>query len=416
MPKLSVASLPSLAKTEPATPRQPRRKRRLALALAAAWALLAAHSCLAVSDLISAPLDEKVAMVPVVSGTDSLQLETTIYKPPGDGPFPLVIMNHGKALGDPHGQPRDRFLVLSREFVKRGYAVVIPMRKGFAGSGGNYVEYACDMFNNGEMQASDVQAALDYFAGQSWVDQSRILVAGQSYGGLATLAFGMHGYPGVKGLLNFAGGLRMHGGDCPWQSSLIDAFAEFGKRTTVPSLWFYGANDQHFSAELAARMHDAYVRGGGNAELVAFGNFKNDAHGMSGSWDGVKIWWPETEKFLKRIGMPTKQVVALIDENRVPKTDYAALDNIDAVPYLKDRGRDAYRAFLGKSMPRAFAVSASGAWSWAEDGDDPAEKVMTDCERHSTAPCRLYAVNNDVVWPDAAPETGLLAEQDATGK
>ncbi len=62
---------------------------------------MVAHACLAEPKLISAPLDEKVVMLPVVEGPDSVQLETTIYKPPGDGPFPLVVMNHGKALGNP---------------------------------------------------------------------------------------------------------------------------------------------------------------------------------------------------------------------------------------------------------------------------------------------------------------------------
>jgi dienelactone hydrolase len=399
---------------------RPEGWRKLAQALIAACWLLMAQACLASTNLISAQLDERVVMIAAVSAAESVQLETTIYKPPGDGPFPLVIINHGKALGDPHLQPRDRFLVMSREFVKRGYAVVIPMRTGFAHSSGNYVEYACNMFDNGQAQANDVQAALNYFVGQNWVDKSRILVAGQSYGGLATLAFGMRDYPGVKGLLNFAGGLRIHGGGCDWQASLLSAFAEFGKRTRVPSLWFYGANDKHFNPELAARLHDAYAASGANAELVAFGNFKNDAHGMSGSWDGIKIWWPETEKFLQQIGMPSRQVVALIDENRLPKTDYAALDNIDAVPYLEDRGRAAYRAFLDKPMPRAFAVSASGAWSWAEDGDDPAQKVIANCEKNSAAPCKLYAVNGDVVWSDATQTAGAADSQEdnqeTTGK
>jgi len=405
----------SLRKHEAKTNHSSTRSNWIAIACAAVCALIGAPACLANPSPITAPLDERVVMIPVVSQLKRVQLETTIYKPPGDGPFPLLIMNHGKALGNPNAQPRDRFLALSREFVKRGYAVVVPMRQGFAQSGGNYVEHGCDMLANGQTQANDVQAALNYFVGQSWVDRNQILVAGQSYGGLATLAFGMRNYPGVKGLINFAGGLRMHGGDCRWQSSLIDAFAEFGRQTPLPSLWFYGANDKHFNRELAARMYGAYVHSGGNAELVAFGNFKNDAHGMMSSWDGVKIWWPETEKFLKRIGMPTEQVVALVDDNRVPKTDYAALDDIDAVPYLKDKGRHAYRAFLGKPTPRAFAVSASGAWSWAEDGDDPAEAVIASCEKHSTAPCKLYAVNHDVVWPDATQEAAVAKDEVATG-
>ena len=371
---------------------------------------LALHSSPAPAVVLEAALNEQVTMIPVISGSSAVQLETTIFKPPGDGPFPLVIMNHGKAIGNPHDQPRDRFLAISREFVKRGYAVVIPMRKGFSKSSGDYVDPGCDMSAQGRGQADDLQGVLEYLDTQSWVDRDRVLIAGQSYGGLATIAFGARHFPGVRGLINFAGGLKMHGGSCRWQDSLVQAFAEFGAHTNLPSLWFYGENDQHFGPELAARMHDAYVQAGGLAKLIAYGPFKKDAHGMSGSRDGVRIWWPETEKFLREIGMPTEPVIALSDEVKIPKIEYAALDNVDAVPYLKDGGREQYRTFLGRSTPRAFAISPTGAWSWAEDGDDPVAQVLTDCQKHSTEPCKLYAVDNNVVWSGEAPPVTASAE------
>ena len=360
-------------------------------------------------------LNEQVMMIPAATDTGTVQLETTIFKPPGIGPFPLLVMNHGKSLGDPHRQQRDRFLVISREFVRRGYAVAIPMRKGFSNSGGQYLETGCDMTQNAQRQADDLQAALAYLAAQSWVDKDRIVVAGQSYGGLTAIAFGARSFPGVRGLINFAGGLRMHGGSCQWQASLVNAFAEFGRHSRVPSLWFYGANDRHFEPALAAHMFNGYVAGGGVGRLVAFGAFKNDAHVMSGSRDGVKIWWPETEKFLQAIGLPTEASVMLADEARPARSDFATLQNVDAVPYLEERGRSAYRAFLAKGMPRAFAIAPSGAWSWAEDGDDPAAQVLANCARSAAMPCTLYAVDDDVVWPaatrmaDIAPPAPPLA-------
>lgn len=350
--------------------------------------------------LIEATLDEQVAMIPARSGASMVELETTIFKPPGDGPFPLVVMNHGKEPGDPHDQKRDRFLAFSEEFVKHGYAVVVPMRSGFSESTGEYREDGCNMTQNGHWQADDLHGALEYFREQPWVDKERIIVAGQSYGGLATMAFGTHQFPGVRGLINFAGGLRSDGGTCEWRGELVTAFAEYGAKSTLPSLWFYGQNDSYFNHELANRMHNAYVTSGGNARLVAFDAFKSDAHGMVGSWEGVKIWWPETEHFLRQIGMPTEEVVAIIDENPIPRTDFAAIDNVDAIPYLKDTGREAYRVFLSKSLPRAFALSPSGEWSWAEEGDDPAERVLASCQANSNAPCKLYAVDDYVVWSD----------------
>lgn len=378
-------------------------------AVCALAASLFAVSSAAVAAPLATALNEQVVMVPAGSRAVGVELETTIFKPPGEGPFPLLIMNHGKALGNPRNQNRDRFIVISREFVKRGYAVVIPMRKGFSKSSGEYVDPGCNMTAHGQTQAEDLQSTLEYLRKQSWADSEHIVVAGQSYGGLTALAFGAHPEPGVKGLINFAGGLKMHGGDCRWQQSLVQAFSTFGAHTTLPSLWFYGENDQHFGPELAARLYDAYVQAGGHAKLVAFGPFKKDAHGMSGSHDGVRIWWPETEKFLKQVGMPTEAVYALNDEIKVPKVEYAALDNVDAIPYLRGNAREQYKTFLGKSYPRAFAVSPSGAWSWAEDGDDPAAQALADCQKNSSQPCQLYAVDNHVVWSDERVTTTAAA-------
>lgn len=343
-------------------------------------------------------LNEQIIMVPVQSGYENVQLETTVFMPSGPGPFPLVVMNHGKALGNPQSQSRDRFVVMSREFVKRGYAVVIPMRKGFSRSGGTYYERGCDMINHGQSQADDLQGTLEYLQSQNWVDKNRIIVAGQSYGGLATMALGTRNVQGVRGLINFAGGLKIHGGGCRWDASLVNAFAEFGGKTTLPSIWFYGENDQHFGPDLAVQMRDAYVAAGGRARLVAYGPFKSDAHGMVGSRDGVPVWWPETERFLKELGMPTDEVIALPTDMQMAATNYAAVENVDAVPFLRDSGRQQYREFLNKPLPRAFAISSSGAWSWAEDGDDPRSQVLAECQKTSPVPCKLYAVDNAVVW------------------
>ena len=68
--------------------------------------------------IVGSRMNEQVVMIPS-SGTRS-ELQTTIFKPDGNGPFPVVLMNHGKDGGDPHLQKRDRFLHFSREFVKRG--------------------------------------------------------------------------------------------------------------------------------------------------------------------------------------------------------------------------------------------------------------------------------------------------------
>ncbi len=358
-----------------------------------AWFTQQAHA-----QTLDASINEHVLMLPVTENGKKLQFETTLYKPPGQGPFPLLLMNHGKERGKPSAQKRDRFLAMGREFVRRGYAVAVPMRKGFSKSEGIYSDYGCNMHDNGMVQADDIEAALRALTKLSWVDHDRVIVAGQSYGGLATMAFGTRQFPGVRGLLNFAGGLRIDGHYCDWQSALVTAFRSYGSRTSLPSLWFYGENDSYFDPSLAQRLQTAYQSAGGSSQLIAFGRFKSDAHGLVSSRDGIPVWWPATERFLQRIGLPTDINTLIGETERLPASGFAANDNADAVPHLTETGRAAYRHYLSQSLPRAFALSASGAWSWAEDGDDPPSRALAACQKNSKLPCKLYSVDQDVVW------------------
>jgi len=202
--------------------------------------------------------------------------------------------------------------------------------------------------------------------------------------------------------LNFAGGLRIDGGSCDWRENLVTAFRYYAGKTILPSLWFYGANDSYFNSSLAGKLLQAYQAAGGRAQLVSFGNFKSDAHGLAGSRDGVAVWWPETERFLQSVGMPTAEIFTLPTSPKLVATNFAAIDNVAAVPYLSQAGREAYRNFLAKSTPRAFALSNSGQWSWAEEGDDPVERVLAACQQSSQTTCQLYAVDKDVVWSESS--------------
>ena len=344
-------------------------------------------------------LNEHIIMVPA-GMSSSANLQTTVFKPNGQGPFPLLIINHGKEPGEPQSQARDRFIFMATAFVKRGYAVMVPMRQGFAASTGTFADHGCDMTANGYAHAADVLDVIAYARKQAWIDDDRMVVAGQSYGGLATIALGTRKVAGVRGLINFAGGLRDEGNQCDWRSELVHAFGEYGSQNQIPSLWMYGINDSLFGPVLVSRMHKAFIRSGGQARLHAFGVFKRDSHGMLASRDGEKIWWGEAERFLREVGMPTQEIYAVSAPPSVPKSNYARVDDIEAVPYLSEQGRAAYREYLAKMTPRAFAVSPSGAWCWAEEGEDPDTRALATCTKKSNQPCQLYSVDDYVVWPD----------------
>ncbi|MEP6791452.1 MAG: hypothetical protein ABI907_08790, partial [Ramlibacter sp.] len=94
---------------------------------------------------------------------------------------------------------------------------------------------------------------------------------------------------------------------------------------------------------------------------------------------------------------------------------FANISDVDAIPYLSDRGREGYREYLGRPTPKAFALSPSGHWasSWSLTPidktlpTDPVERAMVSCNRSSPAPCKLYAVNGAVVW---TREAGTAAQ------
>lgn len=73
---------------------------------------------------------------------------------------------------------------------------------------------------------------------------------------------------------------------------------------------------------------------------------------------------------------------------------------------LGDAGRNAYHAYQSKPSPRAFVISSGGAGQYAVGTtpkdtslpSDPAARALALCNRHGLADCRLYAVDDRVVW------------------
>ena len=354
--------------------------------------------------VLNKPLREEIVMVKK-QGAFETELETTLFRPPGAGPFPVVIINHGKSPGDSRFQGRARMEVAAREFVARGYLVAIPMRQGFSKSTGNYIGGGCNVESNGRAQASDVTATLDYLKTLPDADASRALVMGQSHGGFTTLAFGTLNAPNVAGLINFAGGLRQE--SCPgWEGGLSRAVGSYGKETQLKSLWFYGDNDSFFQTWLYKDMHQKYTDAGGKARLMAFGNFGSDAHFLFGSRAGTPIWLPEVEKFMAELGLPVKKLhsipVATHETPPPAAIGFAARENEMALPFVKDPARAGYQKFLDGDAPKAYALSPIGAWAYVTGRTSAMKAAIDRCNQSAKDDsCKLYAVDDDVVWQGA---------------
>lgn len=123
-----------------------------------------------------------------------------IYKPPGNGPFPVVISIHG----GPEGQARPGFSSTYQMWLdKLGVAVVVPNVRGSAGYGKSYL--ALDNGFKREDSVRDIGALLDWIDTQPDLDQERVAVFGGSYGGYMVLASAVHFSNRLKAAVDIVG-------------------------------------------------------------------------------------------------------------------------------------------------------------------------------------------------------------------
>ncbi len=349
-------------------------------------------------------LHEEVVRIGVVvrdmfGRQEQRQIPVTIYRPAGDGPFPVAVFNHGRATTERRAQQgRSRPEPLARYLVRKGFVVLAPTRVGY---GETYGEF--DPETSGpclaprpeamSLAASEqVLATVEFARTLPYADTARWIVLGTSVGGLATLATAWRNPPGLVAGINFAGGTggdpeRTPGQPCT-PAALTHLWGTKGREARVPVLWLYWENDQYWGADNPRRWHKAWAEGAAPAAFHQLPAAGKDGHlGLTIDMDR---WVPLVESFLAGLGFDRPGTVP-----RPPATAFAVVAEIDKVP-ASERARQAfYRRFLEAPLPRAFAIGARGV-GWAT-GDWALGRALGNCERRGDA-CRLYAVDNDVVW------------------
>jgi dienelactone hydrolase len=236
-------------------------------------------------------------------GGQRITLEATLYRPPGDGPHAVLLFNHGSTGGGTVApsvtlRPRRQ----AQFFVERGFAVLAPMRRGRGASQGTSAEYegTCDaeILGAGLARAiEDVDAAMAYLRAQAWADPERVLVAGQSRGGILSVAYAAKRPDTVRGVINFAGGWTSQRCDERGRGFNQMIFAAAGAQTRVPTLWLYAEDDSYYSAAWIRRYHEAFARAGGVATFYLFPAFGSDGHRLV---DRVQLWKAPADDFLRR--------------------------------------------------------------------------------------------------------------------
>ena len=255
--------------------------------------------------------------IPVPERHYSLAL--TILRPRGDGPFGAIILNHG--VGE---DARDRFLEsptlfiqAASAFVALGYVVVMPLRRGFGETGGAFAEDAGEcsspQYGRGERAAAnDVLAAYEFARRLPYVDADRMILAGQSAGGVASLYAAAQRPAGLSAVLAFAAGRGgdpvLHPGVPCAAEALASLFQELGSSVRVPVLMYYAENDLYFGPAASNSWFRRFQAGGAEAEYRLQPSFGQNGHYVFGNANGVELWLPTVEGFLERHHIPISKL------------------------------------------------------------------------------------------------------------
>jgi len=79
-------------------------------------------------------------------------------------------------------------------------------------------------------------------------------------------------------------------------------------------------------------------------------------------------------------------------------TGFAVLDDVNAVPYLLEKGRVEYGLYLTRKSPRAFAISSNGSFGWSSGYSDASDRALDNCNKKGEGECKLYSVDDAIVW------------------
>jgi dienelactone hydrolase len=235
-----------------------------------------------------------------------------LFRPSGDGPFPLALIAHASTQNVLRRaqMPQPEYRALAAWLVARGFAVLVPERPGHGATGGKYLEDQggcdeADYSRSGYATADSIKAALGYLREQPFVRQDGTVIVGHSAGAWGALALAGENPKGVSAIIAFAPGRGGHANDLPNQvcapHTLMQSAAEFGEDTQVPVIWLVAANDSYFSPDLSRQLADAFRTGGGKVDFRVLPASGSEGHWLAETEAGVKIAGSELDSALKAL-------------------------------------------------------------------------------------------------------------------
>lgn len=250
---------------------------------------------------------------PFIENGKPVTLEVVVYKPTGNGPFPALMFNHGSTgNGDNPAFFTSTYtsVSLAKFFTDKGWLVAFPQRRGRGKSDGLYDEgfekdrsaYSCDpqlSLPGLERALSDMDAAASYIAARPDVDSERMLVGGQSRGGIAASVYAGTRPARFAGVVNFVGGWVSV--DCRNAEAVNTVSFKRAGAFASPMLWLYGKNDPYYPISHSQKNFDAFTKADGKGIFKIYMPPRGQSgHGIVSMPD---LWREDVNAYLTQLGL-----------------------------------------------------------------------------------------------------------------
>src|SRR5229473_2316840 len=237
---------------------------------------------------------ERRAYEEVFYPSGKLRIQAYLYKPAGEGPFPVVIYNHGSR------PTRERvpmpFVYVGSMLEASGYLVLVPERRGYGLSDGpTFSEVVGEdrgpRFVTGvQEETDDVLAAAEFVKTLPYADATRVGVMGWSFGGIVSV-FAASRSSTFRVVVDQAGAALTW----PRSPDMQKALKQAAAKIRIPLLGMVAENDRTTeSVKAVVREAEAH---GTTAKLIVYPGFtpQRDAGGtapghMIFGVEGWRIW------------------------------------------------------------------------------------------------------------------------------
>src|SRR5262245_35483251 len=214
---------------------------------------------------------QSIAPRTVVIPSGDLRLKALLWTPPGSGPFPAVLFNHGRSDDGAHTGGVEfaaAAQILGPIFLKHGYAFLYPCRRG-EGLSSDQGTFIGELLSREEAakgeearrhlqlvlmntdHLDDVTAGLSFLKALPGIDPHRIAVAGHSFGGQLTLLTAERDHT-IRAAITFAAAANSWEGSSELRQRLLVAI----RKISVPVMLVQSMKDysltpgQSMAAEL----------------------------------------------------------------------------------------------------------------------------------------------------------------------